>query len=155
MAFVVSGCNSSEKADQKMVCYLNENSEAGVYIDLIYTDYNSESMIVDNSIVSKEYSDLIKNEENNSIVKELSDRQSQYFETEGINIEFEVDETSLSYVEFWDYNKLNFKDATDVDEKQAMLMDDNYYSAEKIRDYYMGKGYSCDMNSDMEYEAKE
>lgn len=158
IALMLAGCSSKVKGDKTLVCMLSSSYEEETFFGYIEVDYDSESMKAEKANYSYSYDNLQKNEANNQVLIDLVNRNSVYVEIEGVEATLDIKDFSFGYAEAWDYNELDYDAAREVDDVQKHLMDEDSYNAQKIYDFYVAQGFSCDMNGkkqDLQDKNKE
>lgn len=150
LAFIVAGCGSSSvKADKNLVCRMVDEYEGHQYEYYIDVNYDSETMFAESATFSQKHTNISKEEQRGRFVVELMSRESVLTELEGISVISKPGESTFSYEETWNYNDVDMEEVLQVDDLQSTWIEDEHYSAQKIKDYYASQGYSCDMDREI------
>lgn len=140
----ISACSTSKKADKQLHCQIESDTGETVFKSVIVLDYDSSSDQVFKVQYDDSYTNLEKTATNNNILTSIMERQSKLSQIDGIEVDLDVQETSFTSKEVWDLKKVNPKDALEVDDEQAYLMEDAVYTKSAFQKHFQNdKGYSC------------
>lgn len=142
--FLMSGCSSEVKADKKMVCALESTNEGSMLNLKSEISYHEEKDVPILGSVETTYSKLVVSPTTNSIFVSLKEKSSIIAQIDGVEVTSSTLEDGFTFMETWDYNKIDVKKAVDIDETQATFIEGEAYSVKKMKKYYEALGYTCD-----------
>lgn len=142
--FLMSGCSSEVKADKKMVCALESTNEGSMLNLKSEISYHEEKDVPILGSVETTYSKLVVSPTTNSIFVSLKEKSSIIAQIDGVEVTSSTLEDGFTFIETWDYNKIDVKKAVDIDETQATFIEEDAYSVKKMKKHYEALGYTCD-----------
>lgn len=142
--FLMSGCSSEVKADKKMVCALESTNEGSMLNLKSEISYHEEKDVPILGNVETTYSKLVVSPTTNSIFVSLKEKSSIIAQIDGVEVTSSTLEDGFTFIETWDYNKIDVKKAVDIDETQATFIEEDAYSVKKMKKHYEALGYTCD-----------
>lgn len=141
---LATGCSSSNKADSKVSCQIESTSEGGTFKGVSVLEYNSSTDALIKTTIDESYTNLEKTKINNNILTNIMDRQSKLDGIDGVELTLDVQDTSFTVGEVWDFKKVDPQAAFDVDPDQKYLIDSDTYTYTAYRHHLEEMGYSCE-----------
>lgn len=142
---LVTGCSSSVKADKKVSCQIESTSDGGDFKGVSTLEYNSSSDALVSVTIDQSYTNLEKTNSNNNILTNIMDRQSKLDGIDGVEVTLDVQDTSFTVGEVWDFTNVSPQAALDVDPDQRYYIDEeDTYTYTAYRNHLEEMGYSCE-----------
>lgn len=141
----MSGCSSEVKADKKMTCALESRNEESILNLKSEINYNNEKDLPILGSMETTYSKLVVSPTTNSIFVSLKEKTSTIAQIEGVEVSSSTLEDGFTFIETWDYNKIDVKKAIDIDEEQVAFVEGETYSVKKMIKNFEALGYTCNV----------
>ncbi|MEG1475625.1 MAG: hypothetical protein RSC10_07715 [Longicatena sp.] len=140
---ILSGCATTVKADKKLVCSFeskNEKAILNIKEEVTFNEKNDQLISRKSEIA---YSNLEVNPTTNSIYLDLKNKANLVGQIQGAEVSAFNKKDGFSFIETWNYEKVDVQKALDIDEEQKVFIDNNKYSIKKMKDNFASLNYEC------------